>query len=133
MTTLKDFIKETFTQITEAAREFSEQVGEDSVSANPQLAAGKSDTAAHGLFELHGKAGLATVVEFDVAIAPEESENGSAGGGIKVISAIRADGEIEATAINSTVSRVHFRIPLQLPAARERLSRSAGPRYRGDN
>lgn len=49
-------------------------------------------------------------VEFDVAVATEESKETGGKGGIKVISV-----EAQKTTANTTLSRVKFAIPLYLP------------------
>lgn len=64
------------------------------------------------------RAGLATVVDFDVAITSEETEKSEIGGGVRVLSVFREDGGLEANTLNGSVSRVRFKIPLQLPGGR---------------
>lgn len=116
MTTLKEFMKETLTQIVEAAAEFSADNTEKGVTTNPQL----YDPAGAGFATIKHREGVATIIDFDVAISTEESEKVGAGGGIRVLSVIRAEGEVQTNAISGTASRVRFKIPLQLPGGVER-------------
>ena len=100
MLTLKDFIKETLTQITEATTEFHTEQGDRAKVLGPQIhAAGKSCVR----------------VDFDVAVTAEESSRADGGVAVKVLSVISATGEVEKTNANSSDSRVSFQLALYLP------------------
>ena len=120
MTTLKDFVKETLTQVVEGVAEFnSEQTAKNSGATtrpNPDMAVNAKDWfGANLMFVAHGLEGAtyATIIDFDVAISTEEAEAGKAGGGIKVFSAISGEAGYENKTANSTVSRIKFSLPLQ--------------------
>ena len=120
MTTLKDFVRDTLSQIAEGVDEFeSSQTGTDqnAATARPEIATDPSDasksTAAAGFLYLGYREGYATIVDFDVAVTTEENEAKKAGGGIKVVP-FRVEGGLESGVANTSVSRVSFRLPLKL-------------------
>lgn len=119
MISLKDFIQETLTQISEATIEFAANKGDTGANPNPPLTHGEN-AASHGLLagEFNdGKNRYDTImpVEFDVAVSAEESESKEGKGGVRVMSFIKADGSIAKETVASSVSRVKFHIPLRLP------------------
>ena len=119
MLTLKEFIKETLREITEATIEFADDNQATGANPNPAIRDGAS-VAQHGLvvgiFD-HDKNRhyLIMPVEFDVAVSVEDKDTKGAGGGLKVVSFLKAEGHLEQESISSSVSRIKFKIPLQLP------------------
>ena len=114
MTTLKDFVKDTLSQISEGVSEF-----EGSSDAKTRVEAGikgnlAGDAAASaGLLYLGAGKGFATVVKFDVAVTTEETEAAHGSAGIKVIP-FNIGGGLDASTANTSVSRVQFNLPLSL-------------------
>ena len=86
MTTLKDFVKDTLSQISEGVSAF-----EDASDAKTRVEAGikgnlAGDAAvAAGRLDLGAGNEFATVVKFDVAVTTEETEAAHGSAGIKVI------------------------------------------------
>tara|TARA_R110002072_G_scaffold27401_7_gene89051 strand:+ start:988 stop:1353 length:366 start_codon:yes stop_codon:yes gene_type:complete len=114
MTTLKDFVRDTLSQITEGVTAF-----EDASDAKARVEAGikgnlAGDAAASaGLLYLGAGKGFATVVKFDVAVTTEETEAAHGSAGIKVIP-FNIGGGLDASTANTSVSRVQFNLPLSL-------------------
>gem|GEM_PF-691528 len=114
MTTLKDFVKDTLSQISEGVTAF-----EESSDARSRVEAGIKGNlagdaaAAAGLLYLGAGKGFATVVKFDVAVTTEESEAARGSAGIKVIP-FNIGGGLDASTANTSVSRVQFNLPLSL-------------------
>lgn len=125
MITLKDFVKDTLAQITEGVAEFNSAQG-DGVTASPKLApAGlkTSDILQGGLIitsRIRGDSGgteewkYATPVDFDVAVTATETEGTKAGASVRIVQVFSAGGEASSAVTNTSVSRVKFRLPLQL-------------------
>lgn len=117
MITLKDFIKETLSEIADGVTAFEKAHEQSDVTAKPKMKT-KGDLAGNaagtaGLLYLGSRTGYATLVNFDVAITAEENEASKAGGGIRVYFA-KAEGGVESTSSSSSVNRVQFTIPLKL-------------------
>lgn len=114
MTTLKDFVKDTLSQISDGVSEF-----EDGSDAKARVEAGIKGNlagdaaAAAGLLYLGAGKGFATVVKFDVAVTTEETEAAHGSAGIKVIP-FNIGGGLDASTANTSVSRVQFNLPLSL-------------------
>jgi hypothetical protein len=89
---LKDFVKKVILDLDTAVSEVNEESARE--------------------VRLRGVKEHRTAVEFDVAITVESTNNGSAGGGIKVLGIIEANGSAETQLKNSTVSRVSFGIDI---------------------
>ncbi|MFX4222378.1 MAG: hypothetical protein ACMVO3_16230 [Thalassobaculum sp.] len=125
MATVKEFVTDTLTQISEAVREFSAQSDETGASATPHLDGGQdpavwaqnglllTSTIRDGLGRHQGRR-FATVVDFDVAVTTTEAEGTAAGGGIQIVQVFKAGVDTTAESTNTSVSCVKFRIPLEL-------------------
>ncbi|AJJ46409.1 hypothetical protein IBE11_03795 [Francisella tularensis subsp. novicida] len=132
---LKDFIKETITQIGESIMEIQEHFDSKNIDAivNPREI-DKSDFASYSATysatginfkgEKYTKKDVSRIVdniEFDVAITVEQDDKKGIGGKLKVFGAgIGA----EANQINklANVSTVKFKIPFVMPHGRENKS-----------
>ncbi|MBX3506939.1 MAG: hypothetical protein KF895_15785 [Parvibaculum sp.] len=120
MLTLKDFIKETLSQIVVAVSEFSKEHEAIGATTNPKLQTSvkTSEWSNVGLifsgWGEDGGANYATLVDFDIALTAEDSENSKFGGGIRVLSFLGADGERSDISKSSSVSRIKFRLPVQV-------------------
>ena len=87
MTTLKDFVKDTLSQISEGVSAFEDASDAKTRVRRPasrENLAGDA-TAAAGRLYLGASKGFATVVKFDVAVTTEETKEALGGAGIKVI------------------------------------------------
>jgi len=114
MIDLKDFMKATLQQITDAAREFQEENEASGAKIMPKPEfSGIAEHAKAGFMAL-GHREYATVVNFDVAITVDERESASAGGGIKILP-FRVEGETGAINAQQSASRIKFPVTLYLP------------------
>jgi hypothetical protein len=121
--TLKEFVQTTLEQIADGVAAFN-ATREGDVSATPRLApinnssegpAGVMITSAEwgelgGVQQWH----YATPVDFDVAVTANETEGSKVGGGLRVVQIFNAEAGTTSESSNTSVSRVKFRIPLQL-------------------
>ncbi|WP_316976500.1 trypco2 family protein [Shumkonia mesophila] len=117
MITLKEFVKDTLTQIVDAAGEFSSDRGSVGGTTNPQVETVKTENwSENGLLfcRFNGKQAIyATVIEFDVALAVEETRTKKGEGGIKV-SVLNAGGGLEDRRNSSSSNRIRFKLPLEI-------------------
>lgn len=109
---LKEFIKTTVQSIVEASRELIAENSKSEYYFNPLVSNTSSDADA---IENNGRFLPVTELSFDVAITEEKEKSGSSGGKVKVISfEVGAEGKISA--VNSTVSRLAFKLRVALPS-----------------
>lgn len=118
MIELKDFVRETLTQIVDGMTEFGEKNAETGWSPVPTM--NSQVTAATGFISHVSADGQqrSTVmpIEFDIAITSEEEDQAGGKVGIKVLSLVDIAGGGEMKSINTSVSRVSFKIPLKMPS-----------------
>ena len=106
---LKEFTKETITQIVSAVREANEQINDFGALIPTDYFHGSKAISSFK----YGEKSIIDI-EFDVAVSAVESANVGGGVGIKVASiniGLGANSQNE----NSTLSRVKFTLPLVLP------------------
>lgn len=118
MLTLKDFIKDTLGQLTEAIVEFDEAYQETGASANPVLDTDmyKGDVMAGQHKDEKDRRDTIIPIDFDIAVTAGDAETKGGAAGIRVLQAvISAEGKLERQTENTSVSRVHFKVPLRLP------------------
>ncbi|WP_296994238.1 hypothetical protein [Thalassospira sp. UBA1131] len=119
MLTLKDFVKETLTEIVDAMSEFANERGNTGASPNPSLLHSKAQAHDHffvGKFNADkDRYDLIMPVSFDVAVSAADTSNSAVGAGIKVVSFLKADGTINSETTATSANRVQFTVPLQLP------------------
>ena len=114
MTTLKDFVKDTLSQISDGVSAFeAESDAKARVEAGIKGNLAGDAAASAGLLYLGAGKGFATVVKFDVAVTTEETEAAHGSAGIKVIP-FNIGGGLDASTANTSVSRVQFNLPLSL-------------------
>jgi hypothetical protein len=106
---LKEFTKETITQIVSAVREANEQINDFGASIPTDYFQGSKAITSF-------KDGEKNIIdiEFDVAVSAVESANVGGGAGIKV-AAFNIGLGTNSQNENSTLSRVKFTLPLVLP------------------
>lgn len=110
---LREFIKETLTQIVGGVRDAQEQNGGAFVVPAGD---GGHKYADHPRFAANARL-KSTVVDFDIAVTAEDSDKVEGGGGIRVLSVqFGAKGEVSTK--DTTVSRVQFAVPLLLPESK---------------
>ncbi len=117
MIDLKDFVKETMTQITEALTEYAVENVESGANPNPHIKRANADNAQYLCGTYNDKLNRYETVmpiEFDVAVTAQEASSKDGKAGIKVWG-VTAGGGISAESTNSSVSRISFKVPLQLP------------------
>lgn len=119
MITLKDFVRDSLAQIADAAKEFGDS-REDEASPYPSVrgAVDEKMWSNHGLLFLgfgdEVGARYASIVDFDVAVTAQDTDSTQAGGGIRVVSVFSAGGEMQTQSTNASVSRIRFKLPLQI-------------------
>ena len=106
---LKEFIKNSVTAIADATSELQNELEEEDIIINPPVSAflDREDVVELGAAYTGRRV---KNVNFDVAISSETTKEG--GTRIAVITA-KFDGKIED--ISSSVSRLHFSVPISLP------------------
>ncbi|WPZ33158.1 hypothetical protein T8K17_18175 [Thalassobaculum sp. OXR-137] len=118
MLTIKDFIRETLQQISDAALEFDAE--KDAKGATVFPVTRRQDESAwekqNLMFLGVDEAGAiyASFIDFDLAVTVQEAETASGSGGISILSVAKAGGQVQTQASNSSVSRIRFKLPLQL-------------------
>lgn len=128
MLTLKDFVKETLTEIVDAVAEFSAERSSTGANANPPISKTPDQNHDHffiGEFnEAQNRYDLIMPVSFDVAVNAADTSNTTKGAGIKVVSFLKADGSTSSETTATAANRVQFTVPLRLPdtGARGRTS-----------
>lgn len=121
---LKDFIKSSLCQISEAILEASAELKDTDAVVNPtRMQANTDSSQAYGrtlaeneVSRLEGTR-IVEKIEFDVAVTTEAATQ--RGGGIKISIAsvgLKADGSVEDKA--SAASRIKFSIPMVFPSRR---------------
>lgn len=137
MITLKEFIVATLTDISEALLDFEEKEAQRGrkITPFPILTSDPSkDNAIEGfligrVFDRNVDGSLAEKpdgktryepyvvmpVEFDVAVTANTEDQVSGGVGLRVVEVFKAGVDAKETVSNTSVSRVSFRVPVQLP------------------
>ncbi len=106
---LEQFVESALIQIIKAVSKVNPQIKELGGYLNPKLRDGLHDTDIRTIHNRH-----LTIVEFDVAVTATTS--GESQYGIGVITAFLGAGAKEKKqAVDSTVSRIRFDIPILLP------------------
>lgn len=115
MTTVQQFLVETLKEISAAIAEYNEDAdAESKVGLGSQISKHpEQSTHDHGF--IASSAGRATLVDFDIAVSAEEKSSISGGGGVKVAALFGADVEGKSEKTGSNISRVKFRLPLNIP------------------
>lgn len=131
--TLKDFLRETLTQIVDGVDEFQEGKDVGVVQVFPSIHRKSVETP--GLVQIgvkqdgektkdigHGygqtkiavnkRTRYACMIDFDIAVTAESSDNAKFGGGIKVVG-MHLGGDTSGENKNSNISRVKFSIPVE--------------------
>ncbi|WP_028880339.1 hypothetical protein [Terasakiella pusilla] len=119
MLTLKEFILDALTEITESINEFNENQNNSPIQAMPDLKGiPKEVMESHGLVQLGFNRGkdrtdYACILHFDVAITTEAESTGQKGGGIKVLAVNATIGKADKSRESSN-SRLSFSIPVKI-------------------
>jgi Trypsin-co-occurring domain 2 len=123
---LKDFIKETITDVASAITELQIELEQSGVIINPPVdfkdsSVFEPDSSSHTFRRIQ-------TIEFDVAVTAASETSGGGKGGLKVLS-FEAGAEGKHSRQNEQVSRVRFSIPLVLsPSSAEEGTRRAAER-----
>jgi hypothetical protein len=99
---LKDFVTKTVLQILDGVREAASTVDQEAgMRVNPHYKGQPPQKAS-------------TPIDFDVAVTVRETD-GSAGGGRISVMGLGVGGEITSEVGTESVTRVRFKVPVQLP------------------
>jgi hypothetical protein len=110
---LKDYIKETLTQIIQGVSEAQKFAAENNSKINPsnvQLFY-KGDNP---IYSDKNNNNYAQIIDFDIAITVTEGNNNKGGVGV-FFGTFGAGGQIENQQMNSNVNRIKFSVPVFLP------------------
>jgi len=109
---LKEFVRQTIAEIAEGVGEAQQDVASKGACVNPALLGRVSNASDLGF--LPTSAGVASILQFDVALSAKEGTDTK--GGIGVVSGFVNLGSSGASnAENSSISRVQFNVPVALP------------------
>ena len=109
---LKEFIRDTLTQIAEGAVEAQQHINTLGGEVTPEIRSGSYlELGRHGL--LSAKNGYAHMVEFDVALTSSEGTGTKGGIGV-FLGAVTLGTGGESKSESSSLSRIKFSIPISL-------------------
>jgi hypothetical protein len=106
--TLKEFVRDSLIEITSGVAEASAQ--NDHIA--PWVSRGGAAKSSETFDTLKGGGGAAFLVEFDVAVTVSEKADAGGKASISVAQIFSAEGGGGASAEQSKVSRVQFRVPV---------------------
>lgn len=114
---IKDFIKETLTQIVEGITDANKEIqgkGAFIVSSNLKDANG---LPARELYsdDKNDLRHIVREISFDISIVVSDSEQSGVKGGLQVFSFIHSDGGIENNTSSSSMHKIKFSLPLAMP------------------
>jgi len=114
---LKEFIKESIVQVTEAIIESNEELKDKNAVVNPGRIQVNSDSSqAYGResSNITHQSRIVQKIDFDVAVVVQDEQSAGAGAKISVMSLkLGADGEVNYT--NKSESRIKFAVPIIYP------------------
>ena len=117
---LQSFIRETLVQIAQGIEEANSRLAEKGSLAkvNPPTIALYNDKEGYAYVVASGdfksKNAIVPIVEFDVAVHGAESTKDGKGGALRVAVA-ELGGKRETERSTSSISHIHFRVPMLLP------------------
>ncbi len=141
MVALKDFIKKTLSEISDAVTEFGNEQPDNGGSPNPRGLHLNNDSNPNYLYAEYAEGeevfrNLVISIDFDVTVIAEDDKKSGGGLGIRVFSSLKADAEHSRSVTNSMTQRIQFPIPLQLPIIGEKKAhrkvRKRGARRAGN-
>lgn len=122
---LKEFTKETLTQIIEGVK-----------AANTQMEASGAFVPSSNLSSIGEKHQYSNKdgydhhvinIDFDVAVSVSESKENNKGGALRILDVASLGGENNKSYENTSFSRIKFSIPLALPNEKNPVKKSHGP------
>lgn len=120
MVSLKDFVKGTLTEVIDALYEFEGDQAEKKRRVTPFPAPGWGQgTENWAVGTMDNDTGgadnfIIMQMQFDVAVTATSEANKEGSGGLKVMEFLTATGSMSDKSIDSSVSRVQFKVPVQL-------------------
>lgn len=121
---LKEFTKETLTQIIEGVKEANthiESSGAFVPSSNLSSIGGELMYSNKDGYDHH-----VINVDFDVAISVSESKENNKGGSLKILDMASVGGEKNKSYENTSSSRIKYSIPLALPSEKNPVKNNYG-------
>ena len=109
---LKEFVKETLTQIVDGVIEAGEELRKKNADVNP--IGGHFDQSALQGRQWSFKEGVTEVVSFDVALT-DQSSKGTKGGIGVFLGSVGLGSQGQSEASQTSLSRIRFQIPILLP------------------
>jgi hypothetical protein len=116
---LKDFIKQSIIEISEAVKEVNEHFDSNNVNTivNPENIYPSTDARSYTMPEQNSETRYIEDIDFDVAVTTGGEISGEAKGGIKILS-FEAGGGGSVIDSQENVSRMKFTIPVCLPTGK---------------
>jgi hypothetical protein len=111
---LKDFVKETLSQISAGVAEAMDEVRENGGCVNPAAFA-KVKVPEPSHFGAYEKGKNIFLVDFDVAVTATKESGTNAGAKLTVANFLSLGARGESSQNNVTVNRIAFKVPLVLP------------------
>lgn len=113
---IKDFIKETLTQIVEGINETNQQLGNQHSFVATENITNESGYPKNDTYSYKdGTAHLVREIHFDLTITVSDSSAQSGKGGIEVFSLFHAGGNKENQNTSLVTHKLNFTLPLALP------------------
>ena len=114
---LKEFIKKSIVQITEAIIESNEDLKDKDAVVNPggiQVNSGESQAYGRQSSQIKHQSRVIQKIDFDIAVTVLDEQHAGAGAKISVMS-LRLGADGEASYSNKSESRIKFAVPIMYP------------------
>ena len=111
---LKDFVKETLTQISQGVQESIAEVRDAGGYVNPATRTNTKNTDSAHFGSMPNGQNI-FLVDFDVAVSVEEDMGGNAEAKLKVASVLSIGGGAETSTKNSATNQISFKVPIAIP------------------
>lgn len=117
---VKDFIKETLTQIAEGVNETNQQIGNQHSFVATENITNESGIPKNDTYSYKdGTAHLVREIHFDLAITVSDVSAQGGKGGIEVFSLFHAGGSKESQNTSLMTHKLNFTLPLALPVKKK--------------
>ncbi len=112
---LKDFVRDTLTQLIDGVREAQKEAAEKGAFVAPDAGRGvRSDSKPHPGYTVLNTGDLLTFVEFDVALTASDSKATKGGIGV-LFGVVNLGSQGQSSSGSASLSRIKFQIPVVLP------------------
>lgn len=115
---IKEFIKETLSQIVEGKNEANQQMGSKGAfvsSSNLQENNGQPKGGTTYYEDSNNRRRVVREIDFDISVSVSDTSQTEGKGGLQVYSLFHANGGVENCSSSNSSHRIKFSIPLALP------------------